>query len=38
MFIGYKEDNIMRPLCIVLPQMCGFIKYFDSGGKNVLYV
>ena len=20
-FIGYKDDNIIRPLCIILPQM-----------------
>ena len=25
----------MRPLCIILPQMSGFIKYFDDGRKNV---
>ena len=34
-FIGYKEDNIMRPLSIVLPQMSGYITYFEVGGKNV---
>ena len=22
-FIGYKDDNIIRPLCIILPQMSG---------------
>ena len=33
--IGYKDDNISRPLCIILPQMSGFIKYFDNGGKNI---
>ena len=32
-FIGYKDDNIIRPLCIILPQMSGYIKYFDNGGK-----
>ena len=26
-FIGYKEDDIVRP-CIILPQMRGNIKYF----------
>ena len=25
----------MRPLCIILPQMSGFIKYFDDDRKNV---
>ena len=27
----------MRPLCIVLPQMSGNIKYFDNGGKNMSF-
>ena len=22
-FIGYKDNNIIRPLCIILPQMSG---------------
>ena len=34
-FIGYKDDNIIRPLCIILRQMSGYIKYFDNGGKNM---
>ena len=25
------------PLCIILPQMSGFIKYFDGGGKNMSF-
>ena len=33
--IGYKSDDIIGPLCIVLPQMTGYIKYFDNGGKDV---
>ena len=33
-FIGYlHDDDIIRPLCIILPQMSGYIKYFDNGGK-----
>ena len=32
-FIDYKDDNIIRPLCIILPQMSGYIKYFDNGEK-----
>ena len=35
-FIGYKEDDTVKPLCIILPQMRGYIKYFENGGKNVL--
>ena len=27
-FIGYKEDEIVKPLCIILPQMSGYMKYF----------
>ena len=25
-FIGYQEDEIVKPLCIILPQMDGYIK------------
>ena len=34
-FIGYQEDEIIKPLCTILPQMNGYIKYFDYGGKNI---
>ena len=34
-FIGYQEDEIVKPLCIILPQMSGQIKYFKNGGKNM---
>ena len=27
-FIGYQEDEIVKLLCIILPQMSGYIKYF----------
>ena len=37
-FIGYKEDDIVKPLCISLPLMSGYIKYFDIGGKNMSFV
>ena len=37
-FIGYKEDDIVKPLCIILPQMSGYIKYFENGGKNMSFV
>ena len=33
-FIGYQEGEIVRPLCIILPQMIGYIKYFENSGKN----
>ena len=36
-FIGYKEDDIFRPLCIILLQMSGYIKYFENGRKNMSF-
>ena len=32
-FIGYQEGEIVKPLCIILPQMSGYIKYFENGNK-----
>ena len=37
-FIGYKEGEIIKPLCIILPQMSGYIKYFENGGKNMSFI
>ena len=37
-FIGYQEDDIVKPLCIILPQMNGYIKYFDNGGRNMSFL
>ena len=37
-FIGYKEDEIVKPLCIILPQMSGHIKCFENRGKNMSYL
>ena len=37
-FIGYKEGEIVKPLCIILPQMTGYIKYFENGGKDMSFV
>ena len=36
-FICYKDDDIIRPLCIVLPQMSGYIKYFYNSGKDMSF-
>ena len=37
-FIGYlhddDDDDVITPLCIILLQMSGYIKYFDNGGKT----
>ena len=37
-FIGYKEVETVKPLCIILPQMNAYIKYFENGGKNMSFV
>ena len=37
-FIGYQENEIVKPLCIILPQMSSDIKYFENGGKNMSFL
>ena len=32
---GYLNNDTIQPLCVILPQMNGYIKYFDDGGKNM---
>ena len=34
---GYLNNDVIQPLCVILPQMNGNIKYFDDGGKNMSY-
>ena len=29
-FIGYQEGEIVKPLCIILPQMSGYIKWWPK--------
>ena len=29
-FIGCNDGDVIRPLCILLPQMIGYVKHFDS--------
>ena len=37
-FIGYlDDDDVIRPVCIISPQMSGYIKYFHNGGKNMSF-
>ena len=36
-FIGYQEGKVVKPLCIFLPQMSGYIKYFQSGKKKHVF-
>ena len=35
---GYLNNNSIKPLCVILPQVDGYIKYFDDGGKNISFV
>ena len=37
-FIGYLEGEIVKPLCIILLQMDGYIEYFENGGKNMSFL
>ena len=37
-FCGYLNNDVIQPLCVTLPQMNGYIKYFDDGEKNILFV
>ena len=36
-FTGNQERQIVKPLCIILPQMSGYIKSFESGGKKHVF-
>ena len=37
-FCGYLNNNVIKPLCVILPQMNGYVKYFDDGGKNMSFI
>ena len=37
-FIDYEDNEIVKPLCITLPQLSGYIKYFEKGGKNMSFM
>ena len=32
---GFKY--FVKPLCIILPQVSGYIKYFENGSKNMFF-
>ena len=34
-FCGYLNNDVIKPLCVILPQMN--IKYFEDGGKNMSF-
>ena len=35
--IGYIVDDNVIPLTLLLPNMSGWIKYFENGGKNMTF-
>ena len=37
-FCGYLNNHVIKPLCVILPQMNRYVKYFDNGGKNMSFV
>ena len=37
-FVRYQEDEIVKPLFIILPPMSGYIKYFENRRKNMSLV
>ena len=37
-FVDYKEDEIVKPLCITLPQMNRYIKCFENKGESMYFI
>ena len=37
-FISYQKGKIVKPLCIILPQMSGYIKYLEYGSPNMSFL
>ena len=35
---GHKKGEIVKPLCIILPLLTGYIKYFENGEKSISFV
>ena len=35
---GYCKDGLIGPLCVIMPQMNGYIKYFNDGGRNMSFI
>ena len=35
---GYLNNDVIQPLCVILPHMSGYIKYFDNDNKNMSFV
>ena len=34
----YLEAGIVKPLCIILPRMSGYIKYFENRSKTMSFL
>ena len=37
-FIGYNDDDVIRPLRIKLSKMIGYVKHFDSNKASLLWL
>ena len=37
-FIGNQKGEIVKPLCVILPQMSGYIKHFENESKNMSFL
>ena len=37
-FCGYLNNDVIMPLCVILPRMNEYIKYFDDDGKNMSFI
>ena len=37
-FIDYQKGGIVKPLSIIFPQVSGYVKYFENGGKNMSFL
>ena len=35
---GYLNNDVILPLCVILLQINGYIKYFNDGEKNMSFV
>ena len=37
-FVAYQEGGTVKPLCIILPQISGYIKYLENSDKNIYFL
>ena len=37
-FIGYQKGKILKPLCIILPQMSRYIKWFEHERPDMSFL